>query len=52
LMADLGRPLTQYGRTPFWTSAAILLLGLFVSFSFQKPAADQLPRRMPVEADV
>ena len=52
LMADLGKPLTQYGRTPFWTSAAILLLGLFVSFNFRKPADDQLPRRVPVEADV
>jgi MFS family permease len=52
LMFDLEQPLTRYARTPFFASAAILLIAFALAVSFRKPLLDRTPAVAPVEADV
>ncbi|MGI8890954.1 MAG: MFS transporter [Chthoniobacterales bacterium] len=52
LMFDLGKPLTLYARTPFFVSAAILLVAFVLALSVRKPAGDHTPPPVRAEADV
>src|SRR5206468_3792344 len=52
LMFDLGLPITRYARTPFFVSAAILLIAFALALNFRKPLADRTPPIASVEADV
>jgi multidrug resistance protein len=51
LMFDLSRPLASYARTPFFASAAILLVAFALALGFQRPAADRIPVVAEIEAD-
>ena len=42
LMFDLNRPLVYYARTPFFASAAILLVAFALALEFRKPAPIEL----------
>ena len=52
LMFDLNRPLAQYARTPFFVSAAILLVAFALALGFHKPRTPQLASASPAPADV
>jgi multidrug resistance protein len=52
LMFDLGQPIARYARTPFFASAAIILVAFALAFSVRKPISDRTPEVTPVEADV
>ena len=52
LMFDLRFPLTRYARTPFFASAAILLVAFGLAVSFRKPVADKTAALGSVEAEV
>lgn len=52
LMLDLPRPATDFGRTPYWAAAAILLVGFALAFCFREPAPFALEQTMPLETDV
>ena len=41
LMFDLHKPLSQYGRTPFFFAALICFIGVVLAFCVKKPAADR-----------
>jgi multidrug resistance protein len=51
LMFDLGRPLAYYARTPFFASAAILLVAFALALNFRKPITDKMQPAVAVEAD-
>ena len=51
LMFDLHRPLAHYARTPFFASAAILLVAFALALGFRRPSADKIPAVAEVEAD-
>jgi MFS transporter, DHA1 family, tetracycline resistance protein len=51
LMFDLGKPLTQYARTPLFASAAILLCAFTLALGFRKPSGDKAEPAVVVEAD-
>jgi multidrug resistance protein len=51
LMFDLHRPLAYYARTPFFASAAILLVAFALALGFRRPSADKIPPVAEVEAD-
>lgn len=51
LMFDLHRPLAYYARTPFFASAAILLVAFALALGFRRPSADKIPAVAEVEAD-
>ena len=51
LMFDLGRPLAHYARTPFFVSAAILLVAFALALSFRRPSSDKVPATIVLEAD-
>jgi hypothetical protein len=51
-MFDLSKPLGFYARTPFFASAAILLVAFALAFSVRKPIVDRTPVIAPLEADV
>ena len=51
LMFDLDQPITRYARTPFFASAAILLVAFTLAFSVRRPIGDKVPTPVPVEAD-
>src|ERR1044071_6346034 len=52
LMFDLPRPLAYYARTPFFVSAAILLVACALALGFRKPSRDKMPAPIALEADV
>ena len=52
LMFDLHRPLAYYARTPFFVSAAILLVAFALALGFHKPHAPQIAPASPLAADV
>ncbi|HEY1583252.1 MAG TPA: MFS transporter [Chthoniobacterales bacterium] len=52
LMFDLGRPIHDYARTPFFISAALLLVAFALALSFRKPSTDKMQPVVAVEADV
>jgi multidrug resistance protein len=52
LMFDLGQPLTRYARTPFFASAAILLIAFALALTFRKSTGDKLQAPLALEADV
>jgi multidrug resistance protein len=52
LMFDLGRPVTDYARTPLFASAALVFIAFGLVVTFRKPAADNLQPVVAVEADV
>jgi multidrug resistance protein len=52
LMFDLGRPVTDYARTPLFASAALVFIAFGLVVTFRKPAADNLAPVVAVEADV
>jgi DHA1 family tetracycline resistance protein-like MFS transporter len=52
LMFDLQRPLAQYARTPFFVSAAILLVAFTLALGFRKPSRDKVPAPIALETDV
>src|SRR5450432_3667606 len=52
LMFDLRLPIDRYARTPFFASAAILLVAFGLALNFRKPLADRTPPTASVEADV
>ena len=52
LMFDLGQPLTRYARTPFFASAAILLVAFALALNFRKPIRDKMSLAVAVEPDV
>jgi len=41
LMLDLQKPITQYGRTPFFAAALICLIAVALAFCLKKPAGDR-----------
>jgi MFS family permease len=43
LMFDLGKPLTQYARTPFVVGALLCFVGAVLAFCVKKPAEDRSP---------
>jgi len=43
LMFDLGKPLTQYARTPFVIGALLCFVGAVLAFCVKKPAEDRSP---------
>ena len=51
LMFDLGKPLTQYARTPLFASAAILLCAFALALGFRKPLTDKAEPPVALEAD-
>jgi multidrug resistance protein len=51
LMFDLHRPLAYYARTPFFASAAILLVAFALALNFRKPITDKMQPAVAVEAD-
>ncbi len=52
LMFDLNRPLAYYARTPFFASAAILLVAFALALGFRRPSAGQIAPASPIAADV
>ncbi len=52
LMFDLNRPFAHYARTPFFVSAAILLIAFALAMSFRKPSTDKMQPAVAIEADV
>jgi len=52
LMFDLNRPLAEYARTPFFVSAAILLVAFAIALTFRRPPRDKMPEPIALEADV
>ncbi len=48
LMFDLHKPLSQYGRTPFFAASLLCGIGGVLAFCLQKPAADRAPENIPV----
>jgi hypothetical protein len=40
-MFDLGKPLTQYARTPFVVGALLCFVGAVLAFCVKKPAQDR-----------
>ena len=52
LMFDLNRPLAHYARTPFFVSAAILLVAFALALGFRKPITDKMQPAVALEADV
>ena len=52
LMFDLNRPLAEYARTPFFVSAAILLVAFALALTFRRPPRDKMPEPIALEADV
>ncbi len=52
LMFDLGKPASFYARTPFFAGAGFLLVAFLLALSVRKPALDNLPPPVRVEADV
>ena len=52
LMFDLSLPLSHYARTPFFTSAALLLVAFVLALSFRKPPNDRTPPVAPARAAV
>ena len=51
LMFDLNRPLAQYARTPFFVSAAILLVAFALALSFRRPITGKMQPGGAIEAD-
>ena len=45
LMFDLDRPLAYYARTPFFASAAILLVAFALALNFRNRSTDKIARR-------
>ena len=50
LMLDLKKPLSEYGRTPFFVAALLCLIGALLAFCLKKPASDRTPENIPVVA--
>jgi len=48
LMFDLGKPLTQYARTPFIVGALLCFIGSGLAFCVKKPAGDRSIEDVPV----
>ncbi|HEY2614848.1 MAG TPA: MFS transporter, partial [Chthoniobacterales bacterium] len=52
LMLDLKKPLTQYGRTPFFVGAVLCFIGAALAFCVKKPAGDRAAENIPVGSSV
>ena len=52
LMLDLNKPITEYGRTPFFVGALLCLIGAALAFCVKKPAADRSVENIPVGSSV
>ena len=52
LMFDLNQPIAHYARTPFFVSAAILLVAFALALGFRKPGAGRAAPATPLAADV
>ena len=52
LMLDLNKPLTHYGRTPFFAGAALCFIAAVLAFFVRPPAADHFPENIPVGSSV
>jgi DHA1 family tetracycline resistance protein-like MFS transporter len=48
LMFDIGKPVSQYGYTPFLVAAMLCLVGAIFAFCFKKPAEDRSPDNIAV----
>ena len=48
LMFDLGKPLTQYARTPFVVGALLCFVGAVLAFCLKKPTGDRSIEDVPV----
>jgi MFS family permease len=48
LMLDLKKPVTEYGRTPFFVGAFLCLVGAVLAFCLKKPAQDRSPENVAV----
>lgn len=52
LMNDLGKPVEQYARTPFWAGAVISGIAVLVALCVRAPAGSRTTEPARVEADV
>jgi MFS family permease len=48
LMFDLGKPITEYSRTPFLVGALLCFIGALLAFWVKKPARDHSVEDIPV----
>jgi len=47
LMLDLGKPIAEYGQTPFLAGALLCFIGALLAFCLKKPAADRSVENVP-----
>jgi DHA1 family tetracycline resistance protein-like MFS transporter len=52
LMFDVHRPIAYYARTPFFVSAAILLVAFALALGFRRPPADKIPAAIAGSAEI
>ena len=52
LMWDLGKPLSEYGRTPFLVGALLCFIGAVLAFCVKKPAEDRSVENVSVVSSV
>jgi len=52
LMLDLGKPLAEYGRTPFLVGAFLCLVGAVLAFCVKKPAGDRTTEDVQVASSL
>ncbi|MGI8480673.1 MAG: MFS transporter [Chthoniobacterales bacterium] len=48
LMLDLKKPMSDYGRTPFFVGASLCLIAAALAFCVRKPAGDRAPETIPI----
>src|SRR5450755_3839487 len=52
LMLDLKKPITEYGRTPFFVGALLCFIGALLAFCLKKPAGDRSVENVPAVSSV
>lgn len=52
LMLDLGKPLTHYGETPFYTAGFLCLIGSVLAFCLKRPHRDDVSETIPAGSAV
>ena len=51
-MWDLKKPLTAYGRTPFFVGALLCFVGALLAFCIKEPARDRSVENVPAVSSV
>ena len=52
LMFDLPKPISHYGRTPFFVAALICFVGVIFAFCVKKPAGDRSVENVPAVSGI